>query len=464
MNETIEQALQRALNTFKDGRTHEAIGICRDMLAKNQDIAGALGLLGGMLGHAGEVDEAIILLERAISKDPNVANWHLNLCVMYRGRNLLEKALAAATEAVRQSPTTAVHRMELGLTHLALDQREDASKLFREAMAIDPENAAPHMGLGEMLLSQGEYIPGWREYAWRNKLDQARDTLPPMIAAPWNGMHMPKGTLLLVADQGFGDMIQFARFIPMARARVPTLVLGWGPEVTALLGDHPDITACFPNWDAVPPHDVYALLSSLPEIFQTNVATIPLSIPYINPKADNVAQWRQKLDNALGSGQMRVGIAWSGRSTHPNNPRRSVRLETFKPILSVPGVDFVTLQKPFPDEDRAFGNTLPNLLDISTELESFSDTAAVITLLDLVIAVDTSVVHLAGALGQNAWVLVPKPADWRWLLEREDSVWYPTLRLFRQTEPTEWLDVLQRAAAALEAERGAFLPQERSFA
>jgi ADP-heptose:LPS heptosyltransferase len=460
----VQQALDRALDTFKDGRIYEAIGICRDLLAKNADLVGALGLLGGILGHAGQIDEAIAFLERAVALEANVANWHLNLCVMYRGKNLLDKALAAGTEAVRYSPDTAAHRLELALTHVVRGERGEAERLFREAMVRDPENAAPHMGLGEVLLAQGDYIPGWREYAWRNKLEQARGTLPPMIAAPWNGMRMPNGTLLLVADQGFGDMIQFARYIPMAKERVANLVVGWGPEVTALLGEHPDITACFPSWDAVPPHDVYTLLSSLPEIFQTDIDTIPLPIPYIHPKADKVATWRAKLDAALPDGRIRVGIAWSGRSTHPNNFRRSVRLETLAPILAVPGIDFVTLQKPFPEEDRAFAGTLSNLLDISAELESFNDTSAVMTALDLVIAVDTAIVHLAGASGRTAWVLVPEPADWRWLLDREDSVWYPTLRLFRQTAPAEWAPVVQRMARELDAFRTSLEPQQRSVA
>ncbi len=163
--DAAQQALERAMNTFKDGRTYEAMGICRDLLAKNPELVGALGLLGGILGYAGQVDEAIPLLEQAVAKYSSVANWHLNLCVMYRGKNLLDKALAAGAEAVRQSPNTAVHRIELALTHMVQGGHKEADRLFREAMVLEPENAAPHMGLGELLLSQGEYIPGWREQA-----------------------------------------------------------------------------------------------------------------------------------------------------------------------------------------------------------------------------------------------------------------------------------------------------------
>lgn len=449
--ETAEQALTRALNAAKLRRVNEAIGICRDVLAAAPDLPGALGLLGGILGQEGKTDEAIQLLEKAIARHAPVANWHLNLCALYRSKNMLDEALRAGLEAVRYSPDTANHRVELALTHLTRGDRDLAAREFREGIAKEPETAAPHMGLGELLLSLGEYPPGWMEYAWRNKLDQARGTLPKMIAAPWNGMRMPGGKLLLVADQGYGDMIQFARYIPWVKQRVGELIIGWGPEVTALLGDHPDIGQCVPTWTDVPQHDAYVLLSSLPWIFNTELETIPVPVPYWSPKPEAVADWRQRLDSALKPGRLRVGIAWTGRPTHPNNVRRSLRLQALAPILANTSVDFVVLQKPFPEEDRAYAASLPNLLDVSGDLESFADTGAVIANLDLVISVDTAVVHLAGAMGAKCWVLVPEPADWRWLVGREDSVWYPTMRLFRQEKPAEWGPALARAAEALRA-------------
>jgi tetratricopeptide (TPR) repeat protein len=447
--ETADQALTRALNAAKARRINEAIGICRDVLAAAPELPGALGLLGGILGQEGRVDEAIPLLEAAIARQPAVANWHLNLCALYRGKNMLDESLRAGLEAVRYSPETANHRVELALTHLTRGERAEAGKLFREGIAKEPEAAAPHMGLGELLLSLGEYGPGWMEYAWRNKLDQARGTLPKMIAAPWNGMRLPEGTLLLVADQGYGDMIQFARYIPWVKQRVPRLIIGWGPEVTALLGDHPEIDVCIPKWPDVPHHDAYVLLSTLPWLFNTELDTIPAPIPYWTPRPDHVERWRQRLDALLKPGRKRVGLAWTGRPTHPNNVRRSLRLEQLAPILANADVDFVVLQKPFPEEDRAYAATVPNLVDISAELESFADTGAVIAGIDLLISVDTAVVHLAGAMGAECWVMVPEPADWRWLLERADSVWYPTLRLFRQEKPMQWGPVFARAADAL---------------
>jgi ADP-heptose:LPS heptosyltransferase/Flp pilus assembly protein TadD len=447
--ETADQALTRALNAAKLRRVNEAMGICRDVLAQVPDLPGALGLLGGILGQEGRTDEAIALLEKAIARQPTIANWHLNLCALYRGKNQLDRALQCGLEAVRLSPDTANHRVELALTYLTRGERDLAGKHFREGIGKEPESAAAHMGLGELLLALGDYSPGWMEYAWRNKLDQARGTLPKMTAAPWNGMRIPDGTILLVADQGFGDMIQFARYIPWVRERVPNLIIGWGPEVTALLGDHPDIGTCIPRWADCPPHDAYTLLSTLPQIFHTELHTIPWPGPYLAMKPDRVAHWRARLNAACKPGRLRVGIAWSGRPTHPNNARRSIRLATLAPVLANRDIDFVVLQKPFPEEDRAFANTCPNLHIISDELESFAETGAVIAGLDLVLAVDTAVVHLAGAIGAEAWVLVPDPSDWRWLIGRDDCVWYPTLRLFRQAKPTEWGPVMANVAAAL---------------
>jgi Flp pilus assembly protein TadD len=447
--ETVDQTLARALNAAKLRRINEAMGICRDLLITSPDLPGALGLLGGILGQEGRVDDAIPLLKAAVARQPGVGNWHLNLCALYRGKNMLDEALESGLEAIKHSPDTAAHRVELALTHLTRGERDLAALRYREALGREPENPPAHMGLGELLLSMGEYAPGWLEYAWRNKLDQARGTLPKMTAAQWNGMKLPGGTLLLVADQGFGDMIQFARYIPWAKQRVGALAIGWGPEVTSLLGQHPDIDICFAKWSDAPPHDAYVLLSSLPQIFGTELETIPAPIPYLSVGEERCARWREGLAGVRPVRPFKVGLAWSGRPTHPNNLRRSIRMEVLAPILATEGVNFFGLQKPFPEEDRAFAARCGNFLDLSPQLGDFAETGAAIKSLDLVIAVDTAVVHLAGALGAEAWVLVPEPSDWRWLLGRTDSPWYPTLRLFRQEKPAEWGPVVAAVAAAL---------------
>lgn len=270
-------------------------------------------------------------------------------------------------------------------------------------------------------------------------------------------MRLPGGRLLLVADQGFGDMMQFARFIPAVVKRVGEVVVGWGPEVVALLGSFPGVAAAYNRFNDIPPYEAYCLMSSLPGLLGVELDTIPAPIPYFHADAEKVRQWWARLDGLTRPGRLRVGLAWSGRGTHPNNGRRSLSLAQLAPVTAVQGVDFVTLQKPIPDSDRPVMATLPQLLDVSAGLGDFSDTAALIAAVDLVVAVDTSVVHLAGALGRPTWVLIPKPADWRWLHDRTDSPWYPTLRLFRQQVSHAWEPVIAETAAALSAlvaERG----------
>ncbi len=451
--ETPEQALARALLAAQAKRPHEAMGICRDVLAQAPQTAGAFGLLGGLLGRMGQVAEAIDCLQQALRRQPGVASWHGNLSALFRNEGRLDESLAEAQQAARLQPEAASHHLEVGLTCLAMAQHEAAADAFLAAIRREEDNANAHMALGELLLALGEYRPGWVEYEWRNRLEQARGSLPSMPAPRWNGMPMPGRRLFLVADQGFGDMIQFARYIPRVAALCGEVITGWGPEVVALLGPMPGISAAYASWPEIPAHDAYCLLSSLPGLFGTDADSIPLPGPYIPLAGDRAARWKQELDQRCRPGTMRVALAWSGRPTHPNNARRSLRLEQLAPLLEIEGVTLVSVQKPMPEGDRGFAQTLPHFVDLSDELTSFADTAAVLMSVDLLISVDSAVVHLAGALGRPCWVLVPKPSDWRWLLDRTDSVWYPSLRLFRQQRFGEWTPVIQEVAAAVRVRR-----------
>ncbi len=451
--EPADQALARALAAAQARRPNEAVGICRDVLAATPGSAGALGLLGGLLGRMGQAGEATNLLEQALARQPGVASWHASLSALYRSEGRLDASLEAARQAALLQPELSAHHLEVGLTCLAMSRHAAASDAFLEAIRRDDDNANAHMALGELLLSLGQYRAGWVEYEWRNRLEQAKGTLPAMLAPRWNGMAIPGKRLFLVADQGFGDMIQFARYIPRVAGLCGEVITGWGPEVVALLAQVPGISAAYARWPDIPSHDVYCLMSSLPGLFGTEGDSIPAGVPYLAPDRGRVEHWTRQLDQRCRTGAMRVAIAWSGRPTHPNNSRRSLRLEQLAPLAAVDGVSLVSVQKPMPDADRGYAASLPHLLDLSDELESFADTAAVLTAVDLLISVDSAVVHLAGALGRPCWVLVPLPADWRWLHDRTDSVWYPSLRLFRQTRFGEWSPVIEAAAEAVRARR-----------
>jgi hypothetical protein len=263
---------------------------------------------------------------------------------------------------------------------------------------------------------------------------------------------MPGARVLLVADQGFGDMMQFARYIPRVAERVGEVVVGWGPEVVALLAGTQGVAAAYVRFADIPPHDAYCLMSSLPGLFGTELETVPWNGPYLHADPGKRAEWAARL--GARTGRRRVGLAWAGRPTHPNNARRSVGLADLAPILRVEGIEFVTVQKPVSEADQAFLRGFPQVREVSAHLHDFADTAALLANLDLLVSVDTSVVHLAGALGVACWVLVPRPADWRWLHGREESPWYPSLRLFRQERPQEWGAVVERVVAALAREAG----------
>jgi ADP-heptose:LPS heptosyltransferase len=270
-------------------------------------------------------------------------------------------------------------------------------------------------------------------------------------------MAIPKGRILLVGDQGYGDTIQFARYIPMAAERCEEIVLGCSAEMGPILRDIPGVKQFCHRWNDVPGHAAHCRLSSLPYLFGTRMDSIPRQVPYLKADPVRIAHWRDRFRMTLPPGR-RIGLAWTGRPTHPNDRRRSMPLERLRPIAdAVPDAVFVSLQKPMPARDL---ETLPQfrgMTDIADDLSDFGETAAVMENLDMIITVDTAMGHLAGALNKPVWILIPKAADWRWLLERTDSPWYPSVRLFRQRVPGAWDEVLAEIVAALKQEHT--LPQ-----
>ena len=271
-----------------------------------------------------------------------------------------------------------------------------------------------------------------------------------MTSPAWNGMQIPRGRILLVGDQGYGDTIQFARYIPLVAERCQEVVLGCSAELADLLRNVPGVAACYARWDAIPPHAAHCRLSSLPLMFQTTMDNIPGTSPYLAADPARVTAWAERLGAPCGP---RIGLAWTGRPTHPNDMRRSLALERLLPLTDAASCQFVALQKPVPARDEAVMARFPGLTDLSAALTDFAETAALIANLDLVVTIDSAVGHLAGALGKPAWVMLAKAADWRWMLTRTDTPWYPTLRLFRQQTPGA-MGCRDRRSRQRAAERG----------
>jgi hypothetical protein len=450
--ETPEQALARAQQAAVAKRFGEANGICNDVLAATPDHPPALALQGMIAAHTNDPERGVTLLEKAVNLRPGVASWYANLSALYRLVYRMQDALRVGQEAIRLDPQNADHLVNLSLVFTDVDDREHAIACLLRALGLKPEHADGHLALGQNLLAMGQFEPGWIEYEWRNMTEAGKGTLPKMTSAQWNGMHIPNGRLLMVGDQGYGDTIQFARYIPLIADRCQELVLGCSAEMGPLLSTIPGVKQYCHRWTDVPGHAAHCRLSSVPHLIHTTLETIPNKVPYLFAEPARIAFWREKLDAQLPPGIRRIGIAWTGRPTHPNDRRRSLPLARLTPLATAGRASFVSLQKPLPARDVPVLAQFPGLADISAELTDFGETAAVIANLDLIITIDTAMGHLAGAMAKPVWIMLPKASDWRWLLDRNDSPWYPTARLFRQTVPGAWDPVIAEVTTALAEE------------
>ncbi len=456
--ETPEQGLARAQTAAQAKRLNEAHGICEDVLAAHPDHPAALALMGIIAAMKNDPDRGVALLQKAIALRPGIASWYAHLSSMCRGTYRMDEAVAAGQESIRLDPNNADHLVNMSLVFVDVDDRERAIACLLRALGLKHDHADGHLAMAQILLATGDFQSGWPEYEWRNLTEAGKATMPAMTSAHWNGMRIPTGRLLLVGDQGYGDTIQFARYIAMAAERVQDVIVGCSQEMGPLLENIPGVAQYCHRWNDVPGHAVHCRLSSLPYLFGTTPTTIPSGVPYLKAAPERIAAWKDRLAACLPPGLKRIGLAWSGRPTHPNDRRRSIRLERLLPLIDAGNAAFVSLQKPLPDADRGLMPRFNGMMDLSGDLTDFGETAALIENLDLIITVDTSMGHLAGALGKPVWIMVPKAADWRWQLDREDSPWYPSARLFRQAKPGDWDPVLERLRTNLAAE----LPDNRA--
>ena len=447
--ETAEQALTRAQAAAQAKRFGEAAGICNDVLGSVPDHPAALALLGIISAMAGDPERGVALLQRAVKIRPGNASWYAHLSSLCRATYRMDEALASGQESVRLDPNNADHLVNMSLIFVDVDDRDRAVACLLRALGLKHDHADGHLALAQNLLAVGDFEPGWMEYEWRNLTEAGKATMPAMTSAHWNGMRIPNGRLLLVGDQGYGDTIQFARYIPMAAERCQEIVLGCSAEMGPLLEKIPGVKQFCHRWNDVPGHAAHVRLSSLPYLFHTMPDSIPAEVPYLKADPVRIGYWRDRLNAQLPAGVKRIGLAWTGRPTHPNDKRRSMPLSRLLPLASAGPAAFVSLQKPMPPGDVATLAQFPGMTDIANDLTDFGETAAVMENLDLIVTVDTAMGHLAGALARPVWILIPKAADWRWLLDRSDSPWYPTARLFRQDKPGAWDPVIQSLHNAL---------------
>jgi len=309
-----------------------------------------------------------------------------------------------------------------------------------------PDYADAHYNEALCRLVLGDFDRGWEMQEWRWKTEQLRDSKHSFTQALWLGHENISGkTILLHAEQGFGDTIQFCRYVPLLAARGARVILEVQEPLRELMTGLVGATQVVCRGDPLPDFDVYCPLLSLPLAFGTRLETIPSAVPYLCASSQRMMDW----DTRLGPKRRpRIGLAWSGLPTHKNDHNRSIRLGALLSLLDIDAT-FVSLQKGVRPADATILKERSDLLHFGSEIRDFSDTAALISNLDLVISVDTSVVHLAGALAKPVWAMLPFTPDWRWLLDRDDSPWYPTVRLFRQDDTRAWDKVIARVHAAL---------------
>lgn len=390
----------------------------------------------------GNHDAALASAERALAvTGPNAAAL-VNVAVALEGLGRLEASLVRLEEALRIDPKrrdALVNRIQV---LQGLGRVEESAAAARAALAFYPDDADIHWNLSISHLLLGEFEQGWAEQAWRSIAFRAK---APAFGFPrWQGEDLGGRSLFVYGEQGFGDTVQFARYLPEVARRAATVYLAVPAPLEPLMRELPANCRLLPTGSRLPAADFECSLMSLPAVLGTRLQTIPANVPYMATDPALVQAWRDRLPKDA----LNVGIAWSGKPTHVNDRNRSMTLETFRRV-AVPGCRFVTLQPDLRPADRATLSAWPAVLDLGRELRHFGDSAALVQALDLVISVDTSVAHLAGALAKPAWILLPFAPDWRWMLEREDSPWYPTARLFRQAAGEGWEPVLDRVRAAL---------------
>jgi len=424
-----------------------ALADCDRVLLLRPDAAPLHNNRGNALRELGRQQEALDSFERALTLDPSYADAYSN-----RGNALLElnrpaKALADYDRALALKPDFTYALVNRGIALHYLERFEEALESFDRALALAPELAEAHWNKGLLLLSLGDFARGFPDYEWRWRREG--EMKPRDFAQPtWRGEDLRGRSILLHAEQGFGDSIQLLRYVPMVVAKGGQVVLEIPDSLMPLVGRRDGAVAMINPGAPLPSFDLHCPLLSLPLAFGTTLATIPAQVPYLRVPAERAANWRNWLPC---SGRPRVGLVWSGKPTHKNDHNRSIAFDRLAPLVSLPGVDFISLQREYRDADLAALAAFPNLLRLDGGLADFADTAAVVEALDLVITVDTAVAHLAGALGKPVWILLSSIQDWRWLVQREDSPWYPTARLFRQPAIGDWDSVIARVARELAA-------------
>lgn len=404
-----------------------------------------IGLCEQHIGNPGNAEAAY---RRAIELAPDARMAYHNLGIVLMEARRISEALAAFKTALELDPTVADIYVNISSAYQSQRQYEKALTYLNQGYKCDPKNPDIHWNRALALLAMGRLAEAWEDYEWRWDIKMLSKHKRNLARPQWRGEIALGSSLLIHTEQGLGDSLNFIRYATLAAQRCLRVHVLCQPPLTKLFASVEGIASVIPEEEGkeLPPYDLHIPLLSLPGVFRTSLETIPANVPYIHPAPDRIAAWKDIIGH---SRELKVGLVWAGGTYFKNDRERSCTLSMFAPLATIPGVHFYSLQKgPAADQCQTPPEGM-NLEDLSPLLEDFSETAAAISCLDLVISVDTAVAHLTGAIAKPVWTLLAYANDWRWLEHREDSPWYPTMRLFRQASPGAWEEVFEQVKNAL---------------
>lgn len=423
----------------------DAYGCYQTALLLEPDSPLALHKLGNLLIKGKEWEEAERCFQKTLEKNPTSAEAHNDFGNLFFHQRKLPEAAEYYRKAIALKPTLAVAQSNLGNALQDMGYFTEAIVYYEKSVELDPTSPGAHYNLSLAQLCEGDYRSGWKEYEWRWEFDSLRTPRRPFKQPLWQGQPLQGRRILLHAEQGLGDTLQFVRYIPLIAARGGHVILEVPPTLHRLLSDFPGVSEIVSRGSSLPFFDYQCPLMSLPLAFETTIETIPAEIPYLKVPSIEVA----KAKAACPAKGLRVGLTWAGNPKNKRDDLRSLPLKTLQPLSKVPGISFFAIQQ---------GPAVKELAELAADFpidstccaySDFLETAALVETLDLVISVDTAVVHLMGAMGKPIWVLLPYIPDWRWMRNRSDNAWYPTARLFRQSKSGDWEGVVEEVAEAL---------------
>ena len=371
-----------------------------------------------------------------------------NYAAIVRSPEARQAALEGYLRHTAANPQDAEAFHNLANVYDALGRSDEALASFERAIAIEPQRAEAHFARALVLLARGEYAQGWKEYDWRWKVGAFNAPARRFAQPMWQGEPRDGQTILLHGETGLGDTLMFVRYASLVAERCATVVLECQPQLKSLLAKVKGVGQIVAQGDALLAFDAHSPFIALPRVLGTTLETIPWSGPYVHADPALVAEWRSRIASG-DPGRVKVGLVWATNPENPSSVKKSLALQTFAPLAAVPRLEVYSLQKGPAAGELASAPPGLEITDLGPHLRDFADTAAVASLLELIITVDTSVAHLSGAMGLPTWVVLSHSPDWRYHLQRSDNPWYPTMRLFRQPSDGDWAAVVAEVTNAL---------------